>query len=119
MSECFPRFPLWADGPYSLGWVTCFQKCSRANLQSTVVMALSRHGHNLEVARLGCGVVAGCCQKSNQNASCVESSLAVQPMARNGLDLVGLTWPHLWLDLKLLAILAHIHIGHNNLNRLL
>lgn len=42
---------------------------SAAKLQAPVVTAMRRHGHNMEVARLGCGAVAGCCQKSNQNAS--------------------------------------------------
>merc|ERR1712139_443772 len=42
------------------------------------VVAMGRHGHNLEVARLGCGVVAGSCQKSNQNASLMGRAGVVQ-----------------------------------------
>lgn len=51
---------------------------SGARLQATIVLALQRHGHNMEVARLGCGVVAGCCQKSNQNAALMLKAGVVQ-----------------------------------------
>jgi len=49
-----------------------------ARLQTAIVLALRRHVSNLEVARLGCGVVAGCCQKSNQNAGLMQKAGVVQ-----------------------------------------
>lgn len=57
---------------------SCQKLLGDLKLQATIVSALQHHGANLEVARLGCGVVAGCCQKSNQNASLMLRAGVVQ-----------------------------------------
>lgn len=48
-----------------------------ANVQPAVVLALKRHSANLEVARSGAGVVAGCCQRSPQNTELLVRAGAV------------------------------------------
>jgi len=39
-----------------------------AKLPAQIVQSVNLHCANLEVARLGCGVIAGCCQRSVRNA---------------------------------------------------
>lgn len=53
-----------------------------ARLQATVVLAIKRHESNLEVARLGCGVVAGCCQRSGLNAEIMLRAGVVEQIFR-------------------------------------
>ncbi|CAE8635187.1 unnamed protein product [Polarella glacialis] len=75
VAEIFEKLREWLRRDLGLA-----QKClGEASLQSKIVLALRRHGRaNLEVARLGLGAIASCCQKNDRNADIMLRAGVVQ-----------------------------------------